>query len=185
MDEQFYYVLVCLFACFLGLIPINIRLRFLSRERTRFGFGFLKGALAVVLASEAGFDFLEGILEISFYDVPLYLTWLSGFLVVVVHCHWPWTRSDREKGVSVGLGALAMMAPWTALAAIVGFLLCFVHNRQTALSSLMGIMVAGTIQLVIYPIGAHLWFAVLMVLVVLFRFESEIDKILESRERSV
>jgi acyl phosphate:glycerol-3-phosphate acyltransferase len=151
-----------------------------------FLFDFLKGVLPVFVVSLAAFQtWYLGLFQTS-GEISLSVIWLAGFCTVLGHCFSPWVKFKGGKGVATGLGVLAVLAPIAAAVGVVSFVFCFLKTKTGSLSSIVGLMMAAATDLVIKApgtYGAHLWIGAALIFLILFRHESNMDSLLEGKER--
>ncbi len=141
-------------------------------------FDTLKGAATVALAGSPYLStFIPEIHELSQASL-----WATGLFTVAGHCYSPWLKFRGGKGVATGLGVILVLSPFAAAAGLLGFLYAFLTSRVGSLASISGLTLASAAHLVLYPIEPYLWLAGLMVLIILFRHESNLDALLEGRE---
>jgi glycerol-3-phosphate acyltransferase PlsY len=196
-------VVACAFAFLLGSIPFgllmariargddprqkgsgNIGATNVSRVLGFWPWGFLTFAL----------DFAKGVVPV----LALNLGWFSGadevfgpaaawavaLCGVIGHCYSPWLRFKGGKGVATGLGALLVLSPIAAMIGVFAFLLSFAATRTGSLSSLSGILALTIAHLILAPGGPYLWLGGLLVFIILLRHESNLDALLQSREKT-
>lgn len=149
-----------------------------------FLFDFLKGVLAVFLMQETGARLWAEPWTGGTAAFPETVVWTAGFLAVLGHCFSPWLRFYGGKGVATGFGVALMLAPGSALIGLLAFVLVFFSQRIGSLASLSGLMLAAVSYVVWNEAGAHLWAGAAIVFLIVIRHESNIDALLEDRERS-
>jgi glycerol-3-phosphate acyltransferase PlsY len=151
-----------------------------------FLFDFLKGAVPVFVASLASFQsWYLGLFQ-NTGDFSLSVIWFAGFCTVFGHCFSPWVKFKGGKGVATGLGVIAVLAPVAALVGVLGFALCFFKTKTGSLSSITGLTLAAITDLVIRPTGSYgsyLWIGAALIFLILYRHESNMDSLLEGKER--
>jgi glycerol-3-phosphate acyltransferase PlsY len=119
-------------------------------------------------------------------EIGIYAIWLVGLFTVLGHCFSPWVKFKGGKGVATGLGVLTIIAPIAAFAGIIGFVFCFLKTKQGSLSSITGLILAAVTFLIDKPsdsYGPYLWIGAALIFLILFRHESNIDALLDGRER--
>jgi glycerol-3-phosphate acyltransferase PlsY len=149
----------------------------------------LKGCLAIVLSGSLGESLFGRFLELpadpwGFGGLPL--SWAAGLAVVSGHCFSPWLRFRGGKGVATGFGVFALLAPWAALSGILGFIVVFLSTRTGSLASLAGLLILVISHVVLpqFSLGIHLLFGSALVFMILARHESNLDALLEKREKT-
>ena len=113
--------------------------------------------------------------------------WATAFCAVAGHCFSPWVRFKGGKGVATGFGAILILSPWAALAGILAFAFTFLKTKVGSLSSVTGLLTVAVVYLVIrdhHSYGSYVWIGALLLFLILVRHESNIDSILDGRERS-
>jgi glycerol-3-phosphate acyltransferase PlsY len=143
-------------------------------------FDTLKGAATITLVAS---PYLASWVP-EIHDLSVASVWTTGFFTVFGHCYSPWLKFKGGKGVATGLGVIAVLTPYAALIGVLVFIYAFLLVRVGSLASISGLVAASVAHLVFYPIEPYLWVAGLMVLVILFRHESNLDALLEGREKS-
>jgi glycerol-3-phosphate acyltransferase PlsY len=141
-----------------------------------FALDFAKGALPIYLLVAGAIP-----LEQPFSVVKI---WATAFLIVAGHCYSPWLRFKGGKGVATGFGVMLALAPLPALCGALGFAVAFAATRVGSLSSLSGLICASVACLVFGELGAYLWIAAAIVMLILIRHEGNLDALLESRENT-
>jgi glycerol-3-phosphate acyltransferase PlsY len=65
--------------------------------------------------------------------------WLAATMLAAVigHCYPIWLKFRGGKGVATGFGAFVVLSPWTALAALVLWLIVLVIWRRVSLASMV------------------------------------------------
>lgn len=143
-----------------------------------------KGALCVFLTSPLALRGWGELLRNSHLDLSPFQIWATGFFVVLGHCYSPWLKFNGGKGVATGFGALMVLAPISALAGLIGFILVFLQSRIASLASISGLLIAAVSYLVLNPFGPQIWAGAAMIFIILLRHESNIDALLEGRENA-
>jgi glycerol-3-phosphate acyltransferase PlsY len=113
--------------------------------------------------------------------------WFTGFCAVLGHCFSPWVRFKGGKGVATGFGVILILTPFAALGGILGFGFTFLKTKLGSLASIVGLSTAAIVHLVLRdhgPYKPHLWIGAGLLFLILVRHESNIDSLLEGRERS-
>lgn len=143
-----------------------------------------KGIIPVALVMPAGAGLWLSAVGVPYYEFTRSAIWGVGLAAVLGHCFSPWLRFKGGKGVATGFGAVLLLSPWAALIGAGAFLLSFLSSRIGSLSSISGLVAASVAQVVLFPSGIFLLPGALMIFVILLRHESNIDALLESRERT-
>ncbi len=143
-----------------------------------------KGALPILVCIPVGVSLWAPWLQLEGLEFSMPLLWGLGLAAVLGHCFSPWLRFRGGKGVATGFGALAVLSPGAAAVGLIAFGLAFLARRIGSMASLAGLFSAAAAHLVIHGVrGTHLVFGALLVFVVLFRHESNIDALLQEKER--
>jgi len=205
MDPSQIPWMVCLTSLILGVVPARsvpeyvFKIRGTGYRRSRGAPGWLgwksylsnptvlafpvevmKGGFAVFLATDQGIGLFTSIFNTGWYAPSAILPWAAGLCAVIGQVYSPFQSGSR--GVEAALGVMLVLAPWAALASIVAYLVTLFSFRQrpATLPFLIGLLIMVTIHLVIYPFGIHLWPAALIILLILVRHETEIDRLLQN-----
>jgi glycerol-3-phosphate acyltransferase PlsY len=150
---------------------------------------YLKGAVPVFIVSFGPFQSWWQTQVASNWgadEIGINTIWMTGLAAVLGHCFSPWVRFKGGKGVATGLGVITVLAPLSALIGVLGFLFCFFKTRVSSLSSVTGLLLAAIAYLVSKPTtsyGPHLWVGAALIFLILYRHESNIDALLDGRER--
>lgn len=137
----------------------------------------LKGVLVVL---PIRFGFVE-IPDVVFTNE---IYWFFCFSAVVGHCFSPWLKFNGGKGVATTFVAVSVLAPWTGLIGAITFLIAFLASRVGAISSLTGLLMAISVHLIFYPLGLYIVPFAAMILLVIYRHDSNLTALLEERENS-
>jgi glycerol-3-phosphate acyltransferase PlsY len=119
----------------------------------------------------------------SGFEPKLSVIWAIGACAVLGHCYSPWLKFKGGKGVATGLGVVAVLSPISALAGLVAFGLTFWETRIGSLSSITGVLILSLAYVVLNPPGAQLWFGAIIVGTILLRHESNLESLLNGKER--
>jgi glycerol-3-phosphate acyltransferase PlsY len=147
---------------------------------------FVKGGLPVLVVSLPYFQSWWSMLTHQASEITTGAIWLIGLCAVLGHCFSPWVRFKGGKGVATGLGVIVVLAPLAALIGTVAFAFSFFKTKIGSLSSVIGLVSAALAYLIRIPssaFGAHLWIGAALIFLILFRHESNLDALLEGRER--
>lgn len=142
-----------------------------------------KGLIPVLLISPWGASIWTSTFFPGGYSFAETVVWSAGLFAVLGHCFSPWLKLRGGKGVATGLGALLILSPLAALTGIVVFVMTFLIRRIGSLASIAGLVAACTAHLVLYPVSRHLWAGAAMVFLILNRHESNLEALLEGREK--
>ena len=143
-----------------------------------------KGALPVsLLGHAASADLLQHWLGTS-VEIGTVFVWATGFFAVLGHCYSPWIHFKGGKGVATGFGVFTALSPLSALVGGITYGLVFWDKRIGSLGSLAGLTAASIAYLVIKPTGPELFVGAAMVFLIFLRHESNIDALLENREKN-
>lgn len=142
-----------------------------------FALDFSKGVIPVLALTQNWISSADGAADPAG-------AWAVALCGVIGHCFSPWLRFKGGKGVATGLGALFVLSPIAAVVGIIAFLLAFAATRTGSLSSLSGILALAITHLILAPSGPHLWLGGLLIFIILIRHESNLDALLQSREKT-
>lgn len=140
-------------------------------------FDILKG-IVIILPLQQGWLPLEG------FEPSSELLWSVGLAAVLGHCFTPWLRFRGGKGVATSYGVLIVLAPFSGLVGVLAFLLAFLSTKIGSVGSLTGLVLAGALHLVFYPLGPYVALLAAMILLIIYRHDSNLDALLEKRENS-
>jgi hypothetical protein len=90
-------------------------------------------------------------------------------------------RGARGDGVLPALGGLLVLSPFAALGGLVGAALGYVsvaQNRRVGIATLAGIFMAVATHLVLFAAGPEIWVGAILVMVLLYRLEGLLDRLL-------
>lgn len=187
MDPKVLPWAVAIFSLVVGAIPVKNRWNpgFLPVGTVKFLLELLKGVIPVFFLTQTGAELIEKLLNIQYSPHSSFLSWLAGLLVVIGQCYSPFVKKKEEKGLSTGLGVAMILAPWSAVSGIMGFMIGTLYFGKVPLASLLGILTAVMACLVLYPFSSNLWFGAITVFIITLRYEPEIDEILGKREKNI
>ena len=135
-------------------------------------FDALKGALPVWLVQQYGARFGMGDTTVAFVGLAAFL----GHL-------WPvFFRFRGGKGVATAAGVLLALNPWLGLATLASWLLIAVFLRYSSLASIVAAAFAPFYQLLIWGVEPVLLAIVPMSLLLIWRHEANIRKLLAGTE---
>jgi len=146
--------------------------------------GFLTLLLDVVKAIVILLPLKMGWFGIENFEPTPELLWSVGLAAVIGHCFTPWLKFQGGKGVASSYGVLIVLAPLSGLVGAVAFLLAFLATRTGSIGSLTGLVIAGAIHLVFYPLGPYVALLAAMILLIIYRHDQNLDALLEKRENS-
>lgn len=173
----------------IGATNVTRVLGFWPAGALTFALDVIKGAIPVLLSIPVGARLISTVASmvaphLRFEALSESVAWAVGCAAVIGHCFSPWLRFRGGKGVATGFGAILILSPWAALAGILAFGLAFVSKRVGSIASLSGLVVASVSHLVLFQGGPHLMWGALMILVIVFRHETNINALLENRENA-
>lgn len=100
-----------------------------------------------------GLDLTKGILSVTLAGIIIGTTEAkvaAGLLALIGH-NWPVFLNFRGgRGIATGAGGLAMIAPISAVAAFIAFLLATFFSRYLSLGSIIGVVVAFLTLVALY-----------------------------------
>ncbi len=106
------------------------------------------------------------------------LYWSIGLLSVLGHCFSPWLKFNGGKGVATTFGVILLLAPLSGLVGGLIYGLTYLATRKGAAGSLLGLLGALSIHRIFYPFDASMLLFGAMVLVSIYRHESNLDLLL-------
>ena len=135
--------------------------------------GYKLGALSAIL------DILKGaLILIIIYILEKTNTWhnplilngeslyaLYGLMAVVGHCYPVYLKFKGGKAVATSLGVLLAVTPFSALSAVIAFIICVFLTGYVSLSSTVATLVAVLTSFIIYAIFYGMLFNSLIILV--------------------
>lgn len=135
-------------------------------------------AIVILLPLKMGWFGLEG------FEPSQELLWSVGLAAVLGHCFTPWLKFRGGKGVASSYGVLVVLAPFSGLVGAIAFLLAFLATRTGSIGSLTGLVLAGALHLVFYPLGPYVALLAAMILLIIYRHDQNLDALLDKRENS-
>ena len=145
-----------------------------------FALDFAKGALPVALALALKPHFADEIWSRGFVEVAAGLTAFLGHLFPI------YLRFHGGKGVATGAGAVFMLAPMPALAALLVWVIVFCAARYVSLASILAVVVLCAVQLRQPPAWnwdePRTWFCLVAGGLVLVRHHANIVRLLTGTE---
>jgi glycerol-3-phosphate acyltransferase PlsY len=136
-------------------------------------------------------DALKGVLLIApirFHWIPeglipvsTTLLWAIGLFAVLGHCYSPWLRFNGGKGVATNFGVILLLAPFSGLIGGLVFGLAYLSTRVGAVGSLLGLSTAVCVHRIFVPYEPSMLIFAAMVLVAVYRHESNLDALLQSK----
>ena len=135
--------------------------------------GYKLGALSAIL------DILKGaLILVIIYVLERTNTWhnplilngeslyaLYGLMAVVGHCYPVYLKFKGGKAVATSLGVLLAVTPFSALSAVIAFIICVFLTGYVSLSSTVATLVAVLTSFIIYAIFYGMLFNSLIILV--------------------
>lgn len=109
-------------------------------------------------------------------SVPM--LWSVGLLAVIGHCFSPWLKFIGGKGVATTFGVIFALAPFSGLIGGIVFGLAYYATRVGAAGSLLGLLAAISVYRLFYPFDPAMLLFALMVLVTIYRHDSNLDGLL-------
>jgi glycerol-3-phosphate acyltransferase PlsY len=106
------------------------------------------------------------------------LLWGIGLAAVLGHCFSPWLRFNGGKGVATTFGVIGLLAPFSGLVGAVVFGFTALATRVGAAGSLLGLLAAISVHRIFYPYEPSMLIFGLMILVVIYRHEANLDGLL-------
>jgi acyl phosphate:glycerol-3-phosphate acyltransferase len=167
----------------IGATNVSRVLGFWPAGAMTLGLDMLKGMVPLFLIMPLGFSLWSETFQINGTQVSPLLIWATGLAAVMGHCFSPWLKFKGGKGVATGFGVILVLSPFSAMAGLLGFVITFLSTRTGSLSSLAGLFVAAIAHLTFYSTASYLWFGAAVITVILIRHESNLDALLESREK--
>lgn len=135
---------------------------------------FLDALKGVLLAGPLLFHWVpEGIVPESST-----LLWSISLFSVLGHCYSPWLRFNGGKGIATTFGVILLLAPLSGIFGVTVFALAYLATRKVAAGSLLGLLAALSIHRIFYPYESSMILFGAMVLVAIYRHESNLDQLL-------
>lgn len=129
----------------------------------------IKGALAVFIAKCVSND----------------ITFISGscFLVTLGHC-FSFPKLKGGKGVATAFGSMCMFNIYTALLALVVFILVFYFSRIVSISSILAAISLPIIFKILYPTKSGCIYGILaLAFLVIYRHKENIKRLAKGEEK--
>jgi len=104
--------------------------------------------------------------------------WMVGVAAMLGHCFSPWLRFNGGKGVATTFGVIGLLAPLSGLVGGAVFGLTYLATRVGAAGSLLGLIAAISVHRIFYPYEPSMVLFGLMVLIAIYRHESNLDGLL-------
>jgi glycerol-3-phosphate acyltransferase PlsY len=142
----------------------------------------LKGSLPVLVCGPIGNHFLNAWFGLELPELSELGLWGVGLAAVLGHCYSPWLQFSGGKGVATGFGVVAVLSPVGAVVGILTFALVFFTTRTGSLGSLFGVSAAAVAHLIYHSADIKELLGAIMISVIIFRHESNIDRLLEGDE---
>jgi glycerol-3-phosphate acyltransferase PlsY len=132
-----------------------------------------KGLVAVLLARE--------VLGTTSGEVA------AGLLALIGH-NWPvFLNFKGGRGIATGMGALAVIAPLSAIIGMVVFVPVTLMSRYLSLGSVTGVITASMSLLALAVLGVysttHTWYAVIGGVVIIWQHRDNIQRLMHGTER--
>lgn len=108
------------------------------------------------------------------------LLWGIGLAAVVGHCYSPWLKLNGGKGVATNFGVILLLAPFSGIIGGIVFGLAYLSTRVGAIGSLLGLTAAISVHRIFAPFDPSMLIFAAMVLVAIYRHESNLDALLET-----
>ncbi len=163
-------VIGAIISVLIGAIPFS---RWIKNSRAAAAFSFAKAVFWVAVLKFQG-------AEIFGFSVSESELWLFSLLLYLGHCYSPFARTQRPVGLLPSVGALAILAPWSAAVGAAAYGLARWVRGDLALAALCGIALSALIYGLFYPLGAHAWIAATWVIWLLHRHEPEWERLIEA-----
>ena len=148
------------------------------------GLDVLKGVLIIALVQGEGINLIHTFVYPGVeFSASLHFisAWVAGLFALIGHCYTPWKALREGKGVSLLLGIGFMLSPAAALLGISGAILAWMDERDSAVISITGIVLATVSHLILYPLQSCTWVGVFYLYVIFGQFESYIQFDLQSK----
>jgi glycerol-3-phosphate acyltransferase PlsY len=109
-----------------------------------------------------------------------------GFAAFLGHLFTPWLGFHGGKGVATALGVFFVLAPWAALAGLLGFAIAYGATRLSSLGSLTGTLLCAIVTFASAgPRSVAAWAAVAMAALIFVRHRENIRRLVRGEERRV
>ena len=188
MDDKIFPWLTYFFSFLIASIPFRTILKQSKNSHVlSFTLDFSKAILAAMVATKNGNQFLVQILGIQWNDYDSNMLWVTSLFAVIGHYHSPWLSFNGESGITLALGILTALSPIAALVSLGTYFFVFFYIKKEnyakatihMISILTSILAATAVQLAVYPVASHLLAGLAIIMIILFRYETEIDALLE------
>jgi len=129
---------------------------------------FLKGAVTVILGRVVvGGDFWEGIM---------------GVTVVLGHIYSIFLSFRGGKGVATGFGVLAVYSPFSALIALIIWILTAIYTRYSSLAAITAFISLPLIFFLFNVSGIKIFFAMVLTFLIILKHRDNIKRLIEGTE---
>ncbi len=108
-----------------------------------------------------------------------FFLWGIGLVAMLGHCFSPWLKFNGGKGVATTFGVIGLLAPFSGLVGGAVFGLAYLATRVGAAGSLLGLLAAISVYRLFYPFDPSMLLFGLMILVAIYRHESNLDGLLD------
>lgn len=112
------------------------------------------------------------------------ILWAIGVAAVFGHCFSPWLGFNGGKGVATTFGVIGLLAPFSALVGGAVFGLAYLATRVGGAGSLLGLLAAISVHRIFYPFDPSVLLFGLMLFVVIYRHEANLDGLLARKEET-
>lgn len=147
----------------------------------------LKGVVGTLLATSLGIQLVQSFGNFQNLENQVVFStsqvWMTALFTVLGHCFSPWLKFRGGKGISTTFGVLLVLSPISALVGLLSFVLVFLHRRIASLSSIAALVLASVAYMVLNSVETHFWVGAALLLLVLIRYEANIDALLENKEK--
>ena len=143
-----------------------------------------KGALGAWLGSEWVASFQNQVFtSVNGIETLPSISWIAAVMAVAGHCFSPWIGFSGGKGVATGLGAFLVLSPIPAAVGLIVFAFVFATQKIVSLSSIAGLVATAVAQVSLFSVEPKHFATFVIVFLILVRHESNLDALLEGRER--
>jgi glycerol-3-phosphate acyltransferase PlsY len=194
----FQYLIILLLAYLIGSVPWGYFLVYWSRGIDVREYGSGRTGMTNVLRTGGGrmaaavlvLDLGKGLVAVLLAREVLSTTSgevAAGLLALIGH-NWPvFLNFKGGRGIATGMGALAVIAPISAIIGMVVFVPVTLISRYLSLGSVTGVITASMSLLALVVLGVYsttyTWYAVIGGAVIIWQHRDNIQRLLRGTER--
>ncbi len=145
-----------------------------------FLWNILKGAFCVSLVNSWCYDQLARMLGVWNPVAPAWLSWVLVIAVMIGHQKSPWHQEHASHSASLGLGALFILAPISALFGLFTYFLGLMGSKSAALSELSAVLLVVLSYFAFYPLRFEVLIGLVGIWQVMIENENAMDRMLQT-----